>query len=681
MGLKRQAIKKEKILNKGLLSDLYIPIIIILSILYFSQKTEIVFVMLIKILCATLSLLIGIIVYTKIPNIKNDLLKYLGIGFFYAGIIHFAQILLINTNTHETIKVTMSTFASYFEFIIIIWSVILYKNKIGILISNIVFIFNLILSLILSKWIVSKIILHNILMNNKEIDYLDGEYVYIRIVIIVLMTIISIYIVQIDKNIEDKTDKLWLFRIILLFASYNIINGLGIILDIHSVYLERIIRLISYGTVYTYVEQKLLNNSYIEILNKLTEIQNIRKNMNNNLMKKKRNLTESRDNIKKSQQIYEEIIDSISDGILIFENNKLTYINRNGLDYICDKLVSESDKIDLKYVMKELTNTEFDNNNVNIYSNGDFIIHNSEDKKIHINLIIRNISNTEKILLIKNTNSVDELQQLSERRDKALVMESIKDEFYSNISHELRTPINVINSALQLNNLMLEENKLDKMSKNNNIIRQNCLRLIRTINNFIDTNRISEGFLEPVKNVYNIVTIIENVVLASNRYMLLSGTELVFDTDLEDIYVECDIDHIERIMLNILSNSLKYGKNDGHIDVEIKSTNSEVSIQVKNDAPPIPDGKKVMIFDKFTKLDSSLARPSEGSGLGLYLSKELVELNGGRIEMRSNIGNVNIFEIRFPIKMVEDEINVSLENNEHNLKEKVSIEFSDIYFY
>lgn len=676
MELKRKNRKRDRLLNKGLLSDLWVPVIMILSILYFSSEGKSDFVILVKIICAILALLISVIIYCKIPNINNDFLKYLGMGFFYVGSIHFIEILIVTPDMRWDIKHIINMTVSYFEFIIIISSLVLYRKRTGVLLSNVIFLVNTILVLIVSKFIVVQYMLYVKLLTSRTLENLRVEYGYIRIIVIILITLITLYLVRKDKSIDCKTDKVWLIKIILLFTAYNMVSVLEVIFNKNDIYIQQMIRLTAYSVAYIYVEQKLLNNSYREVLDKLIGIQNIRKTKNNRLMKKERDLIELKKNIKKSQQRYEEIIESISDGVLVFENNRLVYINKNAMEYIWDKLVGESRDIDFGYVIGAFTNNEFDNKDIN----GKFIIDSIKKYNENNNITLKNISSTEKVMFIRNMTGVNELEKLRQKRDKALVMETIKDEFYSNISHELRTPINVINSALQLNNLMLKENRIDSMVKNNKVVRQNCLRLIRTINNFIDTNRISEGFLEASKKVYNIVSIVENVVLASSEYMLLSGTSLVFDTELEDIYVECDIDHIERIMLNILSNSLKYGELQGNIDVEIKSINNEVSISVKNDAPRIPEEKKKVIFEKFTKLDSSLARASEGSGLGLYLSKELVGLNGGYIEMNSDSEIGNVFDIRFPIKGLEGEFQIDMEDNGHILKEKVNIEFSDIYF-
>lgn len=116
---------------------------------------------------------------------------------------------------------------------------------------------------------------------------------------------------------------------------------------------------------------------------------------------------------------------------------------------------------------------------------------------------------------------------------------------------------------MQVNQIYFNENNLDGVNKNRKIIKQNCLRLIRTINNFIDANKISEGYLIPNLKIHNIVNIVEEVSMASNKYIKLINNTLTFDAQEEEIYVKCDKEMITRIMLNILSNSVKYGKQGG----------------------------------------------------------------------------------------------------------------------
>ncbi|MGL5086918.1 MAG: ATP-binding protein, partial [Clostridium sp.] len=501
----------------------------------------------------------------------------------------------------------------------------------------------------------------------------------INIIITVVLMLITIYLLINDKSIVILREKQWLIRITVIFAACVSMNALNHLVNFDTSYFHHILKLLSYGLAYKYVEAKLLNSGYKDTLYNLISIQETSKVLNGNLIKKERLLKESQINIRKGEEQYETIIESIDDGIFLFEKDNLMYANKYGDKYLKDSLNEDSKDINIEDVLLILTSKKIEKEKIRNGFIGEYEVE-KNNVKTNITVTLKSIKESKKILMVRDGTGIVELQKLRAEREKVKVTEVIKDEFYSNISHELRTPINVVNAALQLNNLMLNNNNLDGMIKNNNIVRQNCLRLIRTVNNFIDTNRISEGFLDINKKVYNIVDIVESVVIASNKYMLLMDNKLIFDTEYEEIYISCDKEHIERIMLNILSNSLKYGKVGGEIDVYIISSKYEVKIIVRNDAPPVPQEKIKIIFDKFTKLDSSLARPSEGSGLGLYLTKELVELNGGVIKMNSTKDVGNFFEIKIPFTFAGETWEVKQEENPQNLDEKVNIEFSDIYF-
>jgi signal transduction histidine kinase len=231
-----------------------------------------------------------------------------------------------------------------------------------------------------------------------------------------------------------------------------------------------------------------------------------------------------------------------------------------------------------------------------------------------------------------------------------------------------------------MNQIYIGENNLEGIDKNRKIIRQNCLRLIRTINNFIDANKISEGYMIPEFQIHNIVELVENVTLSSNKYIELIENTLTFDANQEEIYVNCDKEMITRIILNILSNSVKYGKKGGNIKVSVGVFKFEyVMIKVQNDGLEINKETLPYIFDKFTKLNKAFNRLKEGSGLGLFLTKALIELQGGTIRLRSN-NKGNEFIIIMPRI-------TKLENNEliheywetNPLEEKIDVEFSDIY--
>ena len=130
-------------------------------------------------------------------------------------------------------------------------------------------------------------------------------------------------------------------------------------------------------------------------------------------------------------------------------------------------------------------------------------------------------------------------------------------------------------------------------------------------------------------------------------------------------------------MLNLLSNSVKYGKRGGKVYIYIEEENDIVLIHVSNNGYVIYKNMQPYIYDKFTKINKSLNREREGSGLGLFLVKALLELQGGVIELKSNCKVGSEFIIKLP-KSYEEE-NVEYKYEMVAIKEKVDMEFSDIY--
>jgi signal transduction histidine kinase len=128
------------------------------------------------------------------------------------------------------------------------------------------------------------------------------------------------------------------------------------------------------------------------------------------------------------------------------------------------------------------------------------------------------------------------------------------------------------------------------------------------------------------------------------------GISLIFDTEVEEKIMACDVDNIERIMLNLLSNSIKYTKPGGNIYVNIYDNEEAVTVSVKDTGIGIPKDKLKIIFERFMQVDSSLKRESEGSGIGLALVKSLVEKQGGEIWLRSEEGLGTDFSLKFPLK-------------------------------
>lgn len=262
----------------------------------------------------------------------------------------------------------------------------------------------------------------------------------------------------------------------------------------------------------------------------------------------------------------------------------------------------------------------------------------------------------------------------------------LKTEFFANISHEFRTPINIILSAIKMFEIYMPEDKKDKnigkIIEYKNIVKKNCYRLLRIIGNLIDVTKLDVNFLElnPVK--VNIVSLIEDITLSVAEYCESKSVQLIFDTDTEEKYTMCDPDKIDRIMLNLLSNAIKFTNKGDKIEVDIFDKNDYVEVAVKDTGIGIPKNKQKMIFERFRQVNKSLSREHEGSGIGLSLVKSLVEMHGGKINLASeeNIGSKFIFTLPVILENGSEANTESINSNvSTNLVETIKIEFSDLF--
>lgn len=276
----------------------------------------------------------------------------------------------------------------------------------------------------------------------------------------------------------------------------------------------------------------------------------------------------------------------------------------------------------------------------------------------------------------------DESRRLKELEET----DRVKTEFFTNISHELRTPINVIFSALQMEELRIKrcQNKCteDDQLKYVKMMKQNCYRLLRLIENLIDITKFDNGYFSINESNNDIVCLVEDVVLSVASYIENKNISIVFDTNVEEKIIAFDPEKIERIILNLLSNAIKFTRSGENISVTIEDNESDVCIRVKDTGKGIPEEKQKSIFERFVQVDKSFTRNHEGSGIGLSIVKSLVEQHGGNISVESKIGQGTEFIIHIPCKLVKSKEQNTGSSCSHIRKssiERINIEFSDIY--
>ncbi|HZK28509.1 MAG TPA: HAMP domain-containing sensor histidine kinase [Thermoclostridium sp.] len=280
--------------------------------------------------------------------------------------------------------------------------------------------------------------------------------------------------------------------------------------------------------------------------------------------------------------------------------------------------------------------------------------------------LVNNGCNMEDCKLIGSPDSKNEVEEQS-------------DWIYA-LSHELRTPLNVILSTIQVSKL----NTSGKYSKVKirylDIMKQNCLRLLKMVNNILEINRLDSGFYSVDLKNDDIVGVIKDITFSITDYAKTKNVKLSFDSNKLEHVASIDNFQIERIMLNLLSNAIKFTPSGGEIKVNINIQNTEILISVTDTGPGIPTEYQNTIFGKCNQTDGKSLVEKKGSGMGLYIVKRLLDNMNGEIYAFNNKekGTTVIFSI--PNQRLPEAMKEPLTKEYKKCREEyLEIEFSDIY--
>jgi len=272
--------------------------------------------------------------------------------------------------------------------------------------------------------------------------------------------------------------------------------------------------------------------------------------------------------------------------------------------------------------------------------------------------------------------------------EKAKQMENIlklKDEFLYFITHEFKTPLSVINAAVQTLEHCYSMQIPDKARFLIGKVKQNSYRQLRLVNNLLEIARINSGYIKLKQRNVDIVFLTRAITESVAIYAQQKGIELVFVTKFPQRVIGLDDEKLERVLLNLLSNAIKFTPSGKKVVVELSSGLHKhkrvIRIKVKDQGIGIPKEKQTVIFDRFGQVDNLLTVQAEGSGIGLYLVKLMVDSIGGDITLESEWGKGSVFTLMIPSKKAKEntkEQKFKL-GSDNRLIQSTAIEFSDIY--
>ncbi len=240
--------------------------------------------------------------------------------------------------------------------------------------------------------------------------------------------------------------------------------------------------------------------------------------------------------------------------------------------------------------------------------------------------------------------------QLAEQAEDLKALDKVKTRFFANISHEFRTPLTLIMGPVgQLKEEIPEEAAQQKLS----IVERNSQRLHRLINQLLDLSRLEEDRLALTAAPGNIVEYVTGLAMGFSSWAEQKNVALSVVAHQQSIEAVFDRDVIDKVVNNLLSNALKFTPAEGEVKVIINrdtsTTNAAVKIVVQDSGIGIPADRLPHIFDRFYQVDGTSTREYEGTGIGLALTKELIERHYGTIAVTSDPGNGSTFTISLPL--------------------------------
>jgi Na+/proline symporter/nitrogen-specific signal transduction histidine kinase len=278
-----------------------------------------------------------------------------------------------------------------------------------------------------------------------------------------------------------------------------------------------------------------------------------------------------------------------------------------------------------------------------------------KEQQISFEELVNILTQTQEIMqyskaLEEKSNELEQTtQRLKTANEQLKELDTLKADFITTVTHELRTPITSIKS---LSSIIRDYKDISEAKKEEyiNIVVNECDRVVRLINQVLDLEKLPTLHEQIEKTEINIIEIIENAVNSLNYLFESKNIDCQIVTSYDIINVFGNKDKLTQIFVNLLSNAGKFcGSLDGNIRVTIFKSENKVVIKVADNGLGIPKDKQQFIFERFTQLsDHKMGKPT-GSGLGLFITKKIVELHHGNISLESEVGKGATFIVKFEI--------------------------------
>lgn len=245
--------------------------------------------------------------------------------------------------------------------------------------------------------------------------------------------------------------------------------------------------------------------------------------------------------------------------------------------------------------------------------------------------------------------------QLQESNVKLKSLDELKTQFFANVNHELRTPLTLMLAPLKA----ILDGRMGRLSAalrdTMDTMQRNGYKLLKLINNLLDLTKLEEGKMRLKIKTVNLIEFTSSLLSSVKPMADQKMIRLYFQHPPHEVDLTIDSDQFEKVLLNLLSNALKFTPKAGKITVYIEDKETTVSLIVEDTGIGIPANMLETIFDRFSQVDGSKSRSQEGTGIGLSLAREIVHLHKGAIRAESEIGKGS----RFIVDMLKGDAHYS----------------------
>ena len=376
-------------------------------------------------------------------------------------------------------------------------------------------------------------------------------------------------------------------------------------------------------------------------------------------------------NLADSKKTYQTLAENLPDGIVVIDKSSKDYIYQN----------KSMIKI-LKTIKIDSINKSINNYIDNCYFGKTVKYEINKDKNYNIGITIINMKEEKQLLaIIRPLEQEERIIEAIKELDLINAQYKVKNELLNNTSKLLNEPIasiSNINEKLDSNKHKYNSKHIDNYTK---LVKKNCYRIQRLIKNINEVVEAENGLYNTNFIYCDIVSFTKNIVESINEYLVNEDIQIRFKTDIESSFIKVDLDKMQRIILNLVSNAIKFSNKEDMITISVSKDKEYVWICVTDTGVGIPKDRLKFIFTKFGQIDKSLSRNTEGCGVGLSLVKAFTKIHDGEVIVDSEEGKGSKFTIKLKeSKLKDDENRVDINTLELSITEKMNMEFADIYF-